>query len=460
MKGNNVRIPRQLLPIIVSALLFAAIVVAAQPANTIRYNGKNYYINGINVPWNAFGTDVGSHYQWGSLYSPSFFTTFFQACQTYGVNCVRLWIHCDGRSTPEFDENGNVTGLDTNFFSNFDDIVRLAAAKNIMVMPCLWSFDMTKDFTSGAGKYGGLHAGLIQDTNKTRSYINNALVPMVKRYAATCNLFAWEIINEPEWSISGPGNTAQLVSAQEMVRFCAMIAEAIHLNSGKMVTVGSACLKWCSSLQPPAEAHYWSDSSFQAVYKKPKVFLDFYQIHYYDWMFNVDWGYDPFQAARTPAYWKLDKPTLIGESPGQAGKYTMKQMIDSAFAHGYAGIMPWSYNAKDGAGAWDACKTELKAFHDAHASLVDFTCGTAAHESNGNDPAQGRRRTLASSINPREFSSGLQVNIYNMQGKLVWSRLAREGSATAVGFSLKGAFLYQVVDDNEKVVYTGKSIGF
>jgi hypothetical protein len=175
----------------ISAMVYVAVIAAmaaAQPSGTIHYNGKDFYINGVNVPWNNFGSDVGTHYQWGASYSPSFFTTFFQQCQSYGVNCVRLWIHCDGRTSPEFDNNGNVTGLDTNFFSNFDDIFRIAALNNVMIMPCLWSFDMTKDFTGTAGKYAGLHASLIQDTNKTRSYINNALVPMAKRYANTCNL--------------------------------------------------------------------------------------------------------------------------------------------------------------------------------------------------------------------------------------------------------------------------------
>jgi hypothetical protein len=41
-----------------------------------------------------------------------------------------------------------------------------------------------------------------------------------------------------------------------------------------------------------------------------------------------------------------------------------------------AGIMPWSYDADDGVGGWDACKKELKAFRDAHSSTVDFTCGS------------------------------------------------------------------------------------
>ena len=129
------RLCRQFYFIIMFLVIIAA-MVAAQPG-PIHYNGKDYYINGINVPWNAYGSDVGTHYQWGALYSPSFFTTFFQQCHSYGVNCVRFWIHCDGRTSPEFDNNGNVTGLDTNFFSNFDDIFRIAALNNVMIMPCL-----------------------------------------------------------------------------------------------------------------------------------------------------------------------------------------------------------------------------------------------------------------------------------------------------------------------------------
>ena len=105
-----------------------ALIYGAQPDATITYNGKAFFINGVNVPWNSFGSDMGTHYQWGALYSPSFFTTFFQACKSYGVNCVRLWVHCDGRSSPEFDGKGYVTGLDSNFISNFDDILKTDTA--------------------------------------------------------------------------------------------------------------------------------------------------------------------------------------------------------------------------------------------------------------------------------------------------------------------------------------------
>ncbi|MBN1128908.1 MAG: cellulase family glycosylhydrolase [Chitinispirillaceae bacterium] len=431
----------------IALLMFCAYTAfAAQPAKTIRYNGKDYYINGINVPWNSFGSDVGTHHEWGALYSPSFFTTFFQACKSSGVNCVRLWIHCDGRSSPEFDANGRVTGLDTNFLSDFDDLLRIACGNNVMVMPCLWSFDMTKDFTGTAGKYAGMHADLIQDTSKTRSYINNALIPMVKHLANASNLFAWEIINEPEWSISGPGNTVQLVSAREMTRFCAMIAEAIHLNCDKMVTVGSACLKWHSSRQPPADAHYWSDSAFKAAYNKPQAFLDFYQVHYYDWMFNADWGYDPFQTTKSTAYWKLDKPTIVGESPGKAGNYTVKQMVDNAFANGYAGIMPWSYNANDGHGSWNECKNELKAFRDAHASLVDFSCQTAVPRREISKP----NRLMAVTIN-----EGSTVRVFDIRGRQI---TAGNGGEIVRGLkATNGILLYQVRNSKNHITGIEKS---
>ncbi len=312
-----------------------------------------------------------------------------------------------------------------------------------MIMPCLWSFDMTKDFTASAGKYAGLHADLIKDSLKTVSYINNALIPMVKRFANTCNLFAWEIINEPEWSISGPGTTVQLVSAKEMIRFCGMIAEAIHANSSKMVTVGSACLKWNSTRIGPAEVHYWNDSSFAAAYNKPGAKLDFYQIHYYDWMYNPDWGYDPFQETKTPSYWKLDKPTLIGENPGVAGKYTLKQMIENAYTNGYAGIMPWSYDSVDQYGSWNGCKNDLKEFHDKHASIIDFTCGSSGV--NYNKSIHNKQ--------DYDLNEATSVTVFDISGKKLFTLPFKDrNTLLSAG---KNILIYQIRDRHNNILKTG-----
>ncbi|GAI44791.1 unnamed protein product, partial [marine sediment metagenome] len=98
-------------------------------------------------------------------------------------------------------------------------------------------------------------------------------------------------------------------------------------------------------------------------------------------------GYDPFMTGRTTAYWLLDKPTIVGESPAKTGQYTVSEMVNNCFINGYGGIMPWSYSANDGAGTWDECKSELKSFRDAHSSIVDYS-STPVVNNPPNIPAQ------------------------------------------------------------------------
>lgn len=167
-------------------------------------------------------------------------------------------------------------------------------------------------------------------------------------------------------------------------------------------------------------------------------------------MFNADWGYDPFQSNKSPAYWKLDKPTLIGESPAKAGQYTMKQMVDAAFTNGYAGIMPWSYNANDGAGTWSESKGELKAFRDAHAALVDFQCS--------NETLNKGKKNLPMQRGPFKDPSGTTASVFSLQGKLIWTGHA--DALQAAWVHLNGTFFFQISDVHDRVVSTGKFVSY
>ncbi|MBN1809979.1 MAG: hypothetical protein JW909_13000, partial [Planctomycetes bacterium] len=50
------------------------------------------------------------------------------------------------------------------------------------------------------------------------------------------------------------------------------------------------------------------------------------------------------------------------------------QMLDNAYANGYAGVMFWSYNSDFG---WEDAVGPLKTFRDANAGIVDYVPGDA-----------------------------------------------------------------------------------
>jgi hypothetical protein len=236
-----------------------------------------------------------------------------------------------------YGSDGSVLGLSSTFTADLTSLAKLAEESKVVLQICLWSFDMCKKGEAP----GDPHADLISNVTKTDGYIANALEPMLVALKSSPNVLI-EVINEPEWCMHGPGNTDVQVAPAEMQRFVAKIAAAVHKH-GKKVTVGSASLKWNSD-GGSGEINYWSDSALKLAYSSAGAHLDHYQIHYYDWMYNDRWGYDPCRQNATVAYWKLDKPTVVGELMATSKHYTSSQMLKCAFDHGFIGDMFWAYN--------------------------------------------------------------------------------------------------------------------
>jgi hypothetical protein len=333
---------------LVPLVLLAGYVLAAPSAISAWFNGAN-------VPWDSFGYDIGT-----GNFNKTWFQTFFTECQQNHINSARFWLHCDGRATPTFNSDGSVQGLSSTFISDLTTLTGMAKNYSVVIVLSLWSFDM---FNGQPG-----HPDLVSDQSKTTSYINNALIPIVKALESYENVI-FEIMNEPEWAIDvTPATTPQKVTLQQMQRFHGMLAEAIHKTGSHTVTTGSASLKWDSAAVPPAVANWWDDAALKAAYSSSLGTLDFYQIHYYDWMHDPSWGYDP--CRENTAYWKLDKVTMVGELPSDAGTYyTPDQFMNCSYNNGFAGTMYWAYNAD-----WplSSALPALNNFYNAHQSISTY----------------------------------------------------------------------------------------
>jgi hypothetical protein len=102
--------------------------------------------------------------------------------------------------------------------------------------------------------------------------------------------------------------------------------------------------------------------------------LDFYQIHYYDWM--QPYANSNLYAA-TYASLGLDRPVVVGEFPaGFVQTANLQQYQDTWFNNGYAGTWGWSYKSVDGNGAPDP--TVMSNFASAHASSINIAPTTTA----------------------------------------------------------------------------------
>lgn len=373
--------------------LSASFAQQGQPAKaTITYEGKEIFINGLNAPWNKFGGDFGTHIWWGALYESQWFDDFFKDCADHGVNVVRVWIHCDGRTSPLFTEDGTPYGLEPGFFLDMDDMFRMARKHHVLVMPCVWSFDMCK-FSPDAGPNGGGHHDLLNDEAKMKAYIENVWEPMVKRYADECNLFAWEVCNEPEWALDRTAQndtlwayrTDLVVPIERMQRLTGWMASVVHKHSNKMVTTGSASIRFNSDHEN-CKGNWWSDKALaKATDNMEGAYLDFYQVHYYDYMVEI--GGDLYDPTMDTKYYGVDKPIIIGETPADTGKaviYKNHEVLDLAYNNGYAGLMYWSYNATDGFGVFDDMKKPLQKFANDHPDIVElddaWTCDVIRDE--------------------------------------------------------------------------------
>ncbi|KAK3092659.1 hypothetical protein FSP39_005543 [Pinctada imbricata] len=238
----------------------------------------------------------------------------------------------EGETSPQFDSSGHVTSTDEKgtLISDLRTMIHDAQQHNLFVFPCLWNAAVKQNFHQRLD-------GLIKDTSKLQSYIDHALIPMVKALKNETALGGWDIMNEPGGEMiqnvfssdpcqdtrfldnSGAGWAGHLYKAAEFQRFVNWQADAIkRTDPDALVTLGV----W--SGRPNMDKFGWrniyKDSCLKHVGGRP--------MHEFSEL-------------------GLDKPVVIGEFREREGAgMTINQLYDYTYLHGYAGA--WGWSEKDG----------------------------------------------------------------------------------------------------------------
>jgi hypothetical protein len=414
-KGNGMRIIKQLPTWVVFFMLTPA---AFSQTNRIKFNNQELYLNGANLAWINFASDVGS----ATPTDTAAFGNIFVQMHNHGGNAVRWWLHTDGTVTPQFSSaDSSVTGPGAHTISDMKKVLDLAWQREIGVNICLWSFDMLKTSSVSLAQ----NRKLLNDTNFTRKYINNCLIPMVNALQGHPAILSWEIFNEPEGMSNEFGWTNSRVPMSVIQRFVNLCTGAIHRAdphalvtngawsfyaltdlplaksaiglsklsaSEKTQVAASFQQKYRSSLTPDEiiqhlekiantdalHQNYYRDDRLVSAGNDPQGTLDFYSVHYYSTSTPVSTS--PF--AHPAVSWNLTKPIVVAEFPMISGKgnppgIATGILFDTLYQLGYAGALPWSWS--DGNfSTHDQMLAGMQSMWDKHQTDVDivFPSGT------------------------------------------------------------------------------------
>ena len=334
----------------------------------ISWDCKTRFMYGTNYAWGSFGADFGGVASWGYAGpsgNPGPFSDAMARMKASGVSVIRWWMFPRFLTdTIQWDSDGGPSGISQPLVADVEKALELAAANDVYLMLTPFSFDNFRPTTTEYGVYSRSLKPMVVDANLRQKLIQNVMGPIADAIAKSPHrdrMIAWDLINEPEWAMTGPSLTGDdafpaqggldLVTHAEMETFLRELGDTLRTRSGAMISVGGAAIKW---------ARAWT-----------RLGLDFYQLHYYDWVYE---NY-PYQTATLAAYGLGGKPVVMGEFPSKGlsamGGHPARSSAEFSQDlknQGYAGALSWAFN--DGSFPFDAGST--KAFADANGCGVAF----------------------------------------------------------------------------------------
>jgi hypothetical protein len=344
---------------------------AVDPSNLIPHGGKRIFLSGMNLAWMDFARDL-------TRFNEKKFTEQVENIASAGGNCIRWWIFVNGSASPVFGDDGLVKELPDAQILVLKRALDIAYERGVGLIPCLWSFDMLQSQT---GVDTARNSRLLEDPAATKAFIDNALVPLVRKLKMHPGLIAWEVFNEPEGMLPSFGWTPKRTKMEAVQVFINRVAGAIHREApDNLVTDGS----WSIQVLSDADGftNYYGDETLVRAGGDPEGTLDFYCVHYYPEYFGE--RLSPFHNPK--GHWGLDKPLVIAEFPskgivpieGKGGfapksRLTTEQAYRYAMENGYAGALSWTMTGHDGFGGFMSSVEAMSSLSLAYGDFITLS---------------------------------------------------------------------------------------
>jgi len=286
-------------------------LISTIPANTFQPT--------INIPWFNYGQDFGQVPEWdwkGISKDPGLANEAFEKLAQSGVKCVLWFLLFDGRGSPEFDSQGYVTGLNSDFWKDYDAAIDLARKYKLGIVWVLVDHQLM--FPPKREREASLfgRADMIENPGKREAFFKNALVPILSRYRYESQIAGWILVNEPENALKDG-----LVSFEALQEFIRHAATLVRKHTYR---------------QPVSVGH--SDLESLLEYSgKYSGELDFLVFHHYKPHLPP-----PVSHIRSLAPEIGNKPIYVGEFDIATPPIPIKELTTWSQRLGFAGLWPWS----------------------------------------------------------------------------------------------------------------------
>ncbi len=270
---------------------------AAGPGSRIQWQGRDWYLHGVNVPWYRWGCDFGCGANGGVSSTSAAIEPRFAQLQAADVHSVRWWMFSGDPWQV------SAAGVDANVYRDIDAALQLAE-----------QYDLYYTFSLFSGPSAVPSSWLTSAA--TRQQIATTLGGLFGRYAGHPRVLSWEVFNEPDLDI-----WRGRVREADVQAFVATVAAAVHAHSSALVSVGSGMLDGLPM---------WVGLG-----------LDYYDAHWYDNMASGDYCARCTDYRTVQARYGLDAPLVIGEFFAGAA-VDAAQRYEDWYRKGFAGAWAWS----------------------------------------------------------------------------------------------------------------------